>query len=85
MLMHAHRRWPAAITPHLWPYAMRLANESLNATPRIKDDEHRSPISMFGGVDVDPNPMYWHHFGCPVYVLARPLQTAGGMFHKWRP
>jgi hypothetical protein len=84
MLIHAHRRWPAAITPHLWPYAMRLANESLNATPRIKDNDNRSPLSIFGGVEVDPNPRYWHHFGCPVYVLAQPLQTSGGMFHKWR-
>jgi hypothetical protein len=64
---------------------MRLANESLNATPQIKDGVHRSPISLFSGVDIDPNPMYCHHFGCPVYVLARPLQTAGGMFHKWQP
>jgi hypothetical protein len=55
MLIHAHRQWPAAITPHLWPYAMRLANESLNATPRIKNQDHHSPLSLFGGVNVDPN------------------------------
>jgi hypothetical protein len=86
MLIHAHRQWPAAITPHLWPYAMHLANEYLNATPRIKDNDHRSLLSIFGEVEVDPNPRYWHHFGCPgcpVYVLAQPLQTSGGMFHKW--
>ncbi len=30
LLLHAQRRWPDAITTHLWPYALRCANESRN-------------------------------------------------------
>jgi hypothetical protein len=33
MLMHAETRWPDVISPNLWPYVLREANESLNATP----------------------------------------------------
>jgi hypothetical protein len=39
MLIHAHSRWPEAITTHLWPYAVRMANDALNATPNIKIQE----------------------------------------------
>ncbi len=28
LLLHAQRRWPDAITTHLWPYALRAANDS---------------------------------------------------------
>jgi hypothetical protein len=31
-LIHANRMWPDAINIHLWPYALRHANESLNIT-----------------------------------------------------
>ena len=31
-MIHENKRWPDAITPNLWPYATRMANESINAT-----------------------------------------------------
>jgi hypothetical protein len=31
MLLHAAHRWPAAITANLWPYAVRMANDSINS------------------------------------------------------
>ena len=34
-MIHVNNRWPDAITPNLWPYATRMANESINATPRL--------------------------------------------------
>ena len=37
MLIHVKRRWPTAISAHLWAYALRSANEVYNATPRLKD------------------------------------------------
>ena len=39
MLLHAVRRWPNAITAHLWPYAVRMANESINDTPSLQNRE----------------------------------------------
>ena len=39
MLIHANRRWPTAINAHLWPYALRMANEVYNVTPCLQDKE----------------------------------------------
>ncbi len=36
MLIHAHHRWPNAITPNLWPYALRMASNTINVTPNLK-------------------------------------------------
>ena len=33
MLIHATKRWPGVVTIHLWPYAIRMANQAYNATP----------------------------------------------------
>ncbi len=33
LLLHAQRRWPDAINTHLWPYAIRCANETRNTCP----------------------------------------------------
>jgi len=30
MLIHAHHRWPSVIDHHLWPYALRTANDVFN-------------------------------------------------------
>ncbi len=33
MLIYAQHRWPTAIDAHLWPYALRTANEVFNNAP----------------------------------------------------
>jgi hypothetical protein len=82
-LSHAKRLWPQEISINLWPYAMRLANESINATPALTDRPHfRTPQEMFFKTKVATNPRHWYQFGCPVYVLDSKLQ-AGKPFHKW--
>ncbi len=35
MMIHAQQKWPGAVTPNLWPYAMRMANDNLNETPNM--------------------------------------------------
>ena len=74
MLIHANKRWPEAITANLWPYAIRMANDSINATPWLQDSGKRSPLEIFSGSKVTDNPKHWYHFGCPVYILDDNLQ-----------
>jgi len=74
MLIHANKRWPDAVTTNLWPYAIRMANDSINATPWPSDPQKRSPIELFTATRVADNPKHWHHFGCPVYVLDDEVQ-----------
>ncbi|KAI2501363.1 hypothetical protein MHU86_13099 [Fragilaria crotonensis] len=47
MLIHAQHRWPKAIDAHLWPYALRVANEIHNSTPTIGRVDHKSPFELF--------------------------------------
>jgi hypothetical protein len=82
MLIHAKHRWPTAITANLWPYALRMANDVLNATPSSKFPDGRIPISSFSKSNVTTNPIHWQPFGCPVYVLSAARQTTG-IQNKW--
>ena len=82
MLIHANKRWPEAITPNLWPYAMRMANDSLNDTPNMQDSDRRTAAQMFSSTIVQHNTKHQKTFGCPTYVLDSKLQS-GNIFHKW--
>jgi hypothetical protein len=75
MLIHAQSRWPEAVTANIWPYAVRLANEVLNATP-AKAQEPKSSQELFHGVDTRPNLKKFQPFACPAFVLDNRLQTA---------
>jgi hypothetical protein len=82
MLLHAQQRWPTAITSHLWPYAIRMANDIANSTPSIKADVNVSPVEVFAQTDVAPRVKFAHTFGSPVYVLDSRLQS-GRRISKW--
>ena len=67
MIVHAKHRWPTAITSNLWPYALRLANESSRCIP-LKDS--KNPMQLFTGHDFQvATQQHLHPFGCPMYVL----------------
>ena len=83
MLIHAANRWPDCITAHLWPYALRMANDALNNCPSLQDRRRRSPIQIFTNSKVAMNPKHFQTFGCPVYVLDNALQQ-NAPFHKWK-
>ena len=51
-LLHATARWPKAISVHLWPYALRTANDVLCATPRRPDG--KSALELFLNTGVRP-------------------------------
>jgi hypothetical protein len=80
MLIHSSTRWPDAINAHLWPYALRTANDIMNATVNLKTKQ--VPIEMFTNSRIRTNLQHWYHFGCPVYVLDSDLQ-AGRKIDKW--
>jgi hypothetical protein len=82
MLIHANRRWPTAVNAHLWPYALRMANDLHNAAPSLSHKSHQSPFELFTGVKVAPNLQHFKTFGCPVYVLDDKLQGQRS-FNKW--
>jgi hypothetical protein len=82
MLLHAAHRWPAAVRANLWPYAVRMANDSINNAPQVSTG--LSPMEPFTQVDVAPRVRHSHTFGCPVYVLDAQLQMAGGQIEKWK-
>ena len=81
MILHAQQRWPTAVTVNLWPYAVRMANETMNTTPSIQ--EGVSPMELFAQVAIAPRVKHAHTFGSPVYVLDSALQTAGKRIPKW--
>ena len=83
MLIHATKRWPGVVTIHLWPYAIRMANQAYNATPLDAHTNKQSPNKIFDNSTVDINPKHWKPFGCPTYVLKSELQGTTGIHPKW--
>jgi hypothetical protein len=82
MLIHAQHRWPKAIDAHLWPYALRVANEVHNSTPSVGREDHKSPFELFARSEVTPNLNHFQPFGCPVFVLDNKMQS-GKKLPKW--
>jgi hypothetical protein len=72
-LLHAIKKWPSAITIHLWPYAMRYVNDVNNSIPMQGKDN--SPIELFSSTVKKLPLRQFYHFGCPVYVLDANLQA----------
>ena len=83
MLIHASKRWPGVVTIHLWPYALRMANQAYNATPLASHPGKQSPNKIFDNSAVNINQKHWKLFGCPVYVLNAELQGTTGIHQKW--
>ena len=86
MLIHANKQWPQAITANLWPYALRMANDVLNSSPRLKSKQDfgtRTPVEIFSGSQVSCNPKHWHPFGCPVYALDSAISAGKSSGKKW--
>ena len=82
-LIHTSKRWPGVVAIHLWPYAMRMANQAYNATPLSSHTGKQSPNKIFDNSAVDINQKHWKPFGCPVYILKAELQGTTGIHPKW--
>lgn len=93
-LLHAAHRWPKAISPALWPAALKHYTNLRNALPtefkqggkqgrkKLPDQYENSPLSKFSGTEVQPNLTHFHPFGSPVYVLENALQQQHS-HNKW--
>jgi hypothetical protein len=82
-LLHAQRRWPDAIGTILWPFAWKHFERQYNNFHL--DEDGRSPLNRFSGVDIKADPKDTHPFGCPIFVLDSRLQSAGSSIPKWDP
>ena len=60
------------LSVHLWPYAMRTANEIMISTPTKYSD--KSPQELLSDVNILPKIKHFHTFACPTYVLDNALQ-----------
>lgn len=84
MLIHQNKRWGMPGIVHLWPYALRMANDAINETPNLKDKLGRSPLQLFSKTKVQLHEKHWVPFGCPTFVLHSKLQS-GNIHNKWEP
>ena len=84
MLIHQNKRWSMPGTVHLWPYALRMANDAINETPNLKDKIGRSPLQLFSKTKIQLHEKHWIPFGCPTFVLNSKLQS-GNIYNKWEP
>jgi hypothetical protein len=80
MLLHAKSRWPKVVSIHLWPYALRSANQLRQVTSDKKDGT--SPLERFSGAEVASNLKYCHKPLFPVYALNGAL-ASGNTIPKW--
>ena len=72
LIMLSANKWLEAITPHLWPYAICLANEVQNHSP--SNCNGLIPIAGFARTSRVPDFNHLHTFGFPAYVLMPELQ-----------
>ena len=84
MIIHAQHQWGVEGMVHLWPYAIRLANDAINESANMQDVDNYSPLQIYSGTEVNTNPKHWIPFGCPAYVLTTELQDNKQIFNKWK-
>ena len=83
ILLHATRKWASVISTVLWPYAVQAIVERHNRLSL--NEEGKSPLERFTGIQDDISPEDFHTFGCPVFVLDAANQSGGIGTPKWEP
>ena len=83
LLLHAKRHWPEAISPMLWPFALKYAAFLLDNTRY--DQDGKTVYNRFSGNDHEEDFSRVAVWGCPFYVLDARLQNQGGKIPKWEP
>jgi len=44
ILIHMQHQWSSAILANLWPYALQMVTDALNATPHLKFKDGKTPL-----------------------------------------
>jgi hypothetical protein len=81
-LLHAHQRWPQAVSTALWPYALRHAAHLNNVLLMLPNGQSR--LELFSSVNVGSNMRFLHTFGCPVFALNNALASNKAV-PRWDP
>ena len=68
MLIHAMARWPNVVDDSFWSFAFQLATHQHNHLPSWTQS-NITPYERFTLQDDEFNPLSYHTFGCPTYVL----------------
>ena len=82
-LLYAQRRWPEAVGSLLWPFAWKDFETCYNNF--YLDNDGLAPIHRFTKSKIRVDLRDFHPFGCPVFVLALPLQSGMSAIPKWDP
>ena len=86
MLVYANTRWPQCVNAHLWPYAIRIANESINKSnsPIMSRVDKATPMEIWTKTtSLHKCQVAIHPFGCPTFVLNGALQR-NKPYNKWK-
>ena len=83
ILLYAMRIWTEIIGTLLWPFALKVYENTLNANDL--DSDLKLPAMKFAKCETLPLVENKYTFGCPVYVLKIDLQTVGSQILKWDP
>ena len=81
MLLRAKHNWPAAITAHLWPFALVYASVIRGST--LREGDNRTPLQIFLDTSDTTDVNKFHTFGCPIYNLEPQLQSGNPLPNKW--
>jgi hypothetical protein len=82
MILHAKLRWPKAVSPKLWPMAVKHAEHLVNHIPGYNNV---CPMDLvLGSMTPRERLRDLHVWGAPAYVLDPKLQD-GKKIPKWEP
>lgn len=77
------RNWPSVIKPSLWPYALLADTKRHNELSL--NEQGKSPLELFSGINEEITCSDFHTWGCPVFVLDAANQSGFTGTPKWNP
>ena len=83
LLLNAKRHWPSVIKRSLWPFAL-LADAKRHNELSLNENG-KSPLELFSGIEDEITCKDFHTCGCPVFVLHESNQSGLTSTPKWDP